>query len=109
MVNEIREQTEDAIRQLREAGHLKEAQQLESALDSGNLDSGNLDAATPDIEDADGGFADALPLTLREACQTVLTAIEAIDPNMEMLLEQLRAKIDHLLTPTHDPEVAKDP
>ena len=104
MVNEIREQTEDAIRQLREAGHLKEAQQLESALDSGSLD-----AATPDIEDADGGFADALPLTLREACQTVLTAIEAIDPNMEMLLEQLRAKIDRLLTPTHDPEVTKDP
>ena len=103
MVNEVREQTEDAIRQLREAGHLKEAQQLESALDSGNLD-----AATPDAETESSGFADVLPLTLREACQTVLTAIEAIDPNMEMLLEQLRAKIDHLLTPTHDEEVSKD-
>ena len=103
MVNEVREQTEDAIRQLREAGHLKEAQQLESALDSGSLD-----AATPDVETESSGFADALPLTLREACQTVLTAIEAIDPNMEMLLEQLRAKIDHLLTPTHDEEVSKD-
>jgi hypothetical protein len=102
MVNEVREQTEDAIRQLREAGHLKEAQQLETALDSGSLD-----GATPDVE-SEGGLVDALPLTLREACQTVLTAIEAIDPNMEMLLEQLRAKIDNLLTPKHDHEVAKD-
>jgi len=31
----------------------------------------------------------------------VLTAIEAIDPNTEMLLEQLRARIDTLLTPHH--------
>jgi hypothetical protein len=34
--------------------------------------------------------ADAFLLTLRDACQTVLTAIEAIDPNTEILLEQVQ-------------------
>lgn len=84
MVDQVREKARQVIRQLQEKGRPEEAQHLENALGS--------------------SFADAFPLVLREACQTVLTAIEAIDPNTEMLLEQLRAKIDTLLTPRHPAE-----
>ena len=84
MTDEVREQTEHVIRQLKETGRPEQAQHLEQALGT--------------------TIADAFPLMLREACQTVLTAIEAIDPNTEMLLEQLRAKIDALLTPHHTAE-----
>lgn len=84
MTDEIREKTEAAIRQLNEIGRPEEAQHLRRALGT--------------------QIADAFPLALREACQTVLTAIEAIDPNTEMLLEQLRGTIDRLLTPHHTPE-----
>lgn len=83
MTDEIREKAENAIRQLHEIGRPEEAQRLRNALGT--------------------QIADAFPLVLREACQTVLTAIEAIDPNTEMLLEQLRAKIDAALTPHHAP------
>ena len=82
MTDEIREKAEKAIRQLHEIGRPEEAQHLHNALGT--------------------QIADAFPLTLREACQTVLTAIEAIDPNTEMLLEQLRGRIDALLTPHHE-------
>ncbi len=82
MTDEIREKAEAAIRQLHEIGRPEEAGHLQVALGT--------------------QIADAFPLTLREACQTVLTAIEAIDPNTEMLLEQLRGKIDAFLTPHHE-------
>ena len=88
MTDEIREKAENAIRQLDEIGRPEEAQRLRIALGT--------------------QIADAFPLVLREACQTVLTAIEAIDPNTEMLLEQLRAKIDAALTPHHVPAKRPD-
>ena len=88
MIDEVRERTERIIRELRETGRVHEADDLQRAL------------RTP--------IADAFPLALREACQTVLTAIEAIDPNTEMLLEQLRTKIDLLLTPYHPVEPTED-
>jgi len=78
MVDEAREKTERIIRELQELGRHEEAQHLEQALA--------------------GKIEDALLLALREACQTVLTAIEAIDPNTEMLLEELRLEIDKRLT-----------
>ncbi len=86
MTDEIREKAKDAIQRLQELGRPEEARHLEHALGT--------------------RIADAFPLTLREACQTVLTAIEALDPNTEMLLEQLRAKIDTLLTPQHPEDQA---
>lgn len=46
---------------------------------------------------------DALLFTLREACETVLTAVEAIDPATETLLEALRADIDLWFSPGHPP------
>lgn len=88
MTDEIRENAERAIRRLQEIGQPEHARHIERALGS--------------------RIADVFPLTLREACQTVLTAIEAIDPNTEMLLEQLRGKIDRLLTPRHDEEPPDD-
>ena len=37
--------------------------------------------------------------TVREACQTVLTMIEAIDPKTRMLAEELRLEVDKRLAP----------
>ena len=47
--------------------------------------------------------SDTFLLALREACETVLTMIEAIDPATETLLEELRADVDAWLTPQHPP------
>jgi hypothetical protein len=38
---------------------------------------------------------------LRETCQVVLTAIEAIDPVCATLVEELRLKVDKRLTEEH--------
>ena len=38
-----------------------------------------------------------LLLSLRETCQTVLTAIEAIDPVCAAMIEELRLEVDTLL------------
>ncbi|MEA2740187.1 MAG: hypothetical protein QOH05_3494 [Acetobacteraceae bacterium] len=38
---------------------------------------------------------------LRETCQTVLTAIEAIDPVCATLVEELRLEVDKRLTQEH--------
>jgi len=46
---------------------------------------------------------DAFLLALREACDSVLTMIEAIDPATETLLEELRADVDAWLSPPHPP------
>ena len=81
MTEEIRKDAQHAIRQLQAIGRPQDARHLEHALGT--------------------QLADAFPLALRESCQTVLPAIESIDPNTEMLLEQLRAKVDALLTPKH--------
>jgi hypothetical protein len=81
MVDDAREKTERIIKELQELGRHEEAEHLQVAL-------------SEKIEDA-------LLLALREACQVVLTAIEAIDPNTEMLLEELRLEIDKRLTRHH--------
>jgi hypothetical protein len=41
---------------------------------------------------------------LREICQTALTAIEAIDPTTETMLEELRLEVDKRLVRHHTPE-----
>lgn len=104
MTEEVRQQAERVIRQLQQDGHTEEARHLERALETDSLGTETLDSPSPETVGAESlgtRIADAFPLALREACQIVLTAIEAIDPNTEMLLEQLRAKIDALLTPQH--------
>ena len=81
MVDAARERTEQIIHQLQEQGRAEEAQHLERALTE--------------------KIGDGLLFALREACGTVLTAIEAIDPNTETLLEELRMEIDARLSPHH--------
>jgi hypothetical protein len=39
--------------------------------------------------------------TLRETCQVVLTAIEAIDPVCATMVEELRLEVDRRLTEEH--------
>lgn len=80
---DARERTARIIAQLREAGRVEEAWELHRA--------------TADKVGA------ALLLALREACETVLTMVEALDPATETLLEELRADIDAWLTPEHPP------
>ncbi len=40
---------------------------------------------------------------LRETCQVVLTAIEAVDPVCATLVEELRLEVDKRLTEEHSP------
>jgi hypothetical protein len=40
-----------------------------------------------------------LLFALRQACQTVLTAIEAIDPVSQTMIEELRLEVDKRLKP----------
>jgi len=48
-----------------------------------------------------GAVGEALLSGLREACQTVLTALEAIDPVTEGMIEELRLEVDKRLQPRH--------
>ena len=84
MVEEdAKERTARIITQLRSQEREAEAQELHLALTT--------------------KVGDAFFLALREACDTVLTMIEAFDPETETLLEELRADIDAKLTPHHTP------
>jgi hypothetical protein len=76
--------TQQVIQRLQESGHHKQAAQFEGALA--------------------GGIGAGLLMALREICQTALTAIEAIDPTTETMLEELRLEIDKRLGPHHAAE-----
>jgi hypothetical protein len=70
--------TRDLIERLRERGHHAEADLLANHLGLHAVESGLL-------------FA------LREACETVLTAIEAIDPVTQTMIEGLRLEVEQRL------------
>jgi hypothetical protein len=70
--------TRDLIERLRERGHHDEADVLATHLSIHTVERGLL-------------FA------LREACETVLTAIEAIDPVMQTMIEGLRLEVEQRL------------
>jgi len=76
------DQARQVARHLEAVGHGEHAMRVDQALSG-------------------GGVGNALLFTLREACETVLTAIEAIDPATETLLEQWRLSIDKHLSPGH--------
>jgi hypothetical protein len=78
---DARDRTDQIITQLRALGRTEEAWELHRALTD--------------------RIGEALLLALREACETVLTMIEALDPETETLLERLRTDLDARLTPTH--------
>ena len=53
------------------------------------------------------GLGGGLLLALREVCQTALTAIEAIDPATETMLEELRLEIDKRLARHYTSEASE--
>jgi hypothetical protein len=79
MPEDISKKAQDVIARLRERGHNAQADHLASRL-AGEAEYGLL-------------FA------LREACLTVLTAIEAIDPVSQTMIEELRLAVDKHLKP----------
>jgi hypothetical protein len=81
MANDLSKQMQDLIARLHEQGHHAEAEHL---------------ASHPARESEH-----ALLFALRQACQTVLTAIEAIDPVSQTMIEELRLEVDKRLKPHH--------
>jgi hypothetical protein len=80
MTEDLRSKVQKLADSLREGGHPRHAAALSSFL-SGNL------------------VGVALLQALRAMCDTLLTAVEAIDPVSEMELERIRRAVDDLLTP----------
>jgi hypothetical protein len=79
MPDDISQQAHDVVTRLREQGHDAAADHLASHL----------------VVEAEHG----LLFALREACQTVLTTIEAIDPVSQTMIEELRLEVDRRLKP----------
>ncbi len=79
------DETETAARQvaarLRESGHAEHAARLHAALAEAGGD---------------------VRLAVREACQTILTAIEAVDPVSAGLVDELRLEVDRRLGPARN-------
>lgn len=73
--------------QLRDQGHAEEADRIEAAI--------AYHAPASAGEDLGHGFLHAL----RDACQTILTAIEAIDPVSITAIDELRLEVDKRLMP----------
>lgn len=83
---------EALARQLRDQGHIDEAARIEAAIADRRTD-----VAEP--EDLGHGVLHAL----RDACQTILTAIEAIDPVSITAIDELRLEVDKYLMPHGEP------
>jgi hypothetical protein len=82
MTHDAAQQTRDLIERLRSQGHHAQADHLAHRL----------------ATDVGRG----LMLALREACETILTAIEAIDPTTETMIEELRLEVEKHLGPPVD-------
>ncbi len=76
--DKTRRRTRDLVERLRELGHREQADRVESQLSLHGLSRGAL-------------FA------LREACETLLTAVEAIDPVTQTMIEELRLEVEKRL------------
>ena len=72
------EQAANLIEHLRERGHAAAADHLAAQLTGHNVER-------------------TLLLALREACETVLTAIESIDPVTQTMIEELRLAVESRL------------
>ncbi|HUB11935.1 MAG TPA: hypothetical protein VMB34_08260 [Acetobacteraceae bacterium] len=75
MTDDPKRQAQELIDRLHERGHHQAADQLARHL-------------------ADRPVERALLSALREACETLLTAIEAIDPVMQTMIEKLRVDVE---------------
>jgi hypothetical protein len=78
MADDTARRTGAVIDRLREQGHHAEADRLAHHLT---------------LHRAEGG----LLFALREACETVLTAIEALDPVTQTMIEELRLEVEKRL------------
>jgi hypothetical protein len=78
MTDDPKQKAQALVDRLRESGHQAEADQLARHLKAQAVERGLL-------------FA------LREACETLLTAIEAIDPVTQMMIEELRLEVEKRL------------
>jgi hypothetical protein len=76
MTEDLRPKAQRAIQKLQAEGHDDHAQRLKSALETSE---------------------DGVLFVLREACQTVLTAVESLDPYTNTLIEELRQEVDKRL------------
>jgi hypothetical protein len=83
MVQDLTQRTHALIDRLRQDGHHAEADHLAHQLSLHAVEAGLL-------------FA------LRETCETLLTAIEAIDPVTQTLIEELRLEVEARLRPSDD-------
>jgi len=83
MAHDPEQQTRDLIARLRQAGHHAQADQLERHLTTHAVERGVL-------------------LALRETCETILTAIEAIDPVTQTMIEELRLEVEKRLRLSDD-------
>jgi hypothetical protein len=87
MAQDLARQTRDLIERLRERGHRAAAHHLDRQM--------LLHAVER-----------ALLFALREACETILTAIEAIDPVTQTMIEELRLEVESRLRLSDDNEAA---
>ena len=85
MKQDTAQQTRDLIDRLRARGHHAEADSLAHHLTAHVVERGLL-------------------FGLREACETVLTAIEAIDPVTQTMIEALRLDVEARLRLPGEPE-----
>ncbi len=86
MAQDPTQQANALVDRLRDRGHHTQAEHLSKLLSLHSIERGLL-------------------LALREACETVLTAIEAIDPVSETMIKELRLEVEKHLRLAHD----KDP
>jgi len=90
----MRRRTRDLIARLREHGHREQADRVERQLADG-----------VERQLADGferqlslhGLSRGALFALREACETLLTAVEAIDPVTQTMVEELRLEVEKRL------------
>jgi hypothetical protein len=75
------QQANALVDRLRDRGHHTHAQRLAKLLSLHTVERGLL-------------------LALREACETILTAIEAIDPVTEAMIGELRLEVEKRLRPS---------
>jgi hypothetical protein len=75
MPNDVAQQSSDLVARLQEQGHHAEADHLARHLPLQTTERGVL-------------------YVLREACETILTAIEAIDPVTQTMIEELRLQVE---------------
>ena len=83
MAQDPTQQANALVDRLRDRGHHTQAEHLSKLLSLHSIERGLL-------------------LALREACETVLTAIEAIDPVSETMIEELRLEVEKRLRLAHD-------